>query len=344
MEETLPSPLTEEYRNKMEFSFGNAEKDGPLTLGMHRRENFYDIITTDQCRIVDGDFRMILQTVLDYALEKDLTFYHKKDHTGILRYLLIRKTAKTGEILVSLVTTSSYRPEKDFTGKLQRLPLSGTLAGILHTVDDSTADALINQGTEILYGKDYIIEELLGLRFRISPFSFFQTNSAGAERLYSVVREWVGDTTGKTIYDLYSGTGTIAQILAPVAEKVVGVEIVAEAVEAARENARENGLSNCSFLCGDVLEVLDSLPTPPDILVLDPPRDGIHPKALTKILAYGAERIIYISCKPTSLARDLPFFTEAGYRVEKVRCIDMFPFTQHIETIVSITRENKKEG
>ena len=157
----------------------------------------------------------------------------------------------------------------------------------------------------LLYGRDYIEEEVLGLHFQISPFSFFQTNTKSAERLYSKAREYAGDTKDKLIFDLYSGTGTIAQMLSPVASKVIGVEIVEEAVEAARENAKSNGLDNCEFIAGDVLKVIDTIEEKPDLIILDPPRDGINPKALLKIINYGVDEIVYISCKPTSLARDL---------------------------------------
>ena len=197
---------------------------------------------------------------------------------------------------------------------------------------------VINEGTDVLYGKDYFYEELLGLKFKITPFSFFQTNSLGAEVLYETARSFIGDTRGRKVFDLYSGTGTIAQILAPVADHVTGVEIVEEAVEAARENAVLNGLGNCDFVAGDVLKVLDTLKEQPDLIVLDPPRDGIHPKALPKIIEYGVERMVYVSCKPTSLARDLVVLQAGGYRVERVCLVDMFPGTVHVETIVALNR------
>ena len=186
---------------------------------------------------------------------------------------------------------------------------------------------------EVLYGKEYFYEELLGLKFKISTFSFFQTNSLGAEVLYSTVREFIGEGKRNIVFDLYSGTGTIAQLMADVAKKVIGVEIVEEAVEAARENAKENRLTNCEFIAGDVLKVLDTIEEKPDYIILDPPRDGIHPKALQKIIAYGVEYMVYISCKPTSLARDLVALTEGGYQVEKVVCVDMFPQTANVETV-----------
>ena len=200
-----------------------------------------------------------------------------------------------------------------------------------------------NDKTEILYGQDCFYEELLGLKFKISPFSFFQTNSLGAEVLYETARSYIGETRDKVIFDLYSGTGTIAQVLAPVARHVTGVEIVEEAVEAAKENASRNGLNNCSFLAGDVLKVIDSLEEKPDLIVLDPPRDGIHPKALEKICNFQVDRMVYISCKPTSLVRDLELLQARGYRVERACAVDLFPGTVHVETVVLLSHK-KPDG
>ena len=218
--------------------------------------------------------------------------------------------------------------------------IQGCFRGILHTVNDSKADAVKNEGTRILYGEDSICEEILGLKFRITPFSFFQTNSRGAEVLYEKAREYVAGslTENSTVYDLYSGTGTIAQMLAPCVKKVIGVEIVPEAVEAARENAALNGLHNCEFIAGDVLKTLDEIEEKPDVIILDPPRDGIHPKALPKILAYGVKTIIYISCKPESLARDLVPMQAAGYRLVKAAAVDQFPWTKNVETVVLLSK------
>lgn len=348
----LGSPVEWEYRNKMEFSFGDEYKNGPLALGLHKKGSFHDIITTDDCRIVDTDFNDILSCVLQYGTELGADYYHKLTHKGFLRHLLIRKAAKTGEILINIITTTQESEDKasarengrasdifaDLTEQLRSLPLSGIIVGILHTYNDSPADVVKRDRMEVLYGRDYIYEELLGLKFKISTFSFFQTNSLGAEVLYSKVREYVGETKDKTIFDLYSGTGTIAQLLAPVARKVTGVEIVEEAVDAAKENAALNGLLNCEFIAGDVLKVIDSLEDKPDIIVLDPPRDGIHPKALEKIIDFGVDRLVYISCKPTSLARDLVILQEKGYLLNKVCCVDMFPETVHCETIALLNK------
>ena len=272
----LGSPLVQGYRNKMEFSFGDEVKDGPMSLGMHKRGSFYDVVTTDECHIVHPDFCKILVCTKEYFEEKKVGFYKKMQHTGYLRHLLVRRAIKTGEILVDLITTTqtdTFEGTEEallrgWTERLQALPMEGSFAGILHTKNDTLADAVKDEGTDILFGREHFYEELLGLRFQISPFSFFQTNSLGAEVLYEKTREYVGETKGKVVFDLYSGTGTIAQILAPVAEKVVGVEIVGEAVEAARENAARNGLGNCEFLAGDVLKVVDELEEKPDLIVL----------------------------------------------------------------------------
>ena len=334
------SPVREMYRNKMEFSFGDEYKDGPLALGMHKRGSFHDIVNVPGCRIVDGDFRMILTAVLEFAAETKLPYYHRMHHTGFFRHLLVRKAVKTGEILIDLVTTSEHALDGEkIVKRLLALPLEGKIAGILHTTNDSLADVVKDEGTEVLYGQGYFYEELLGLQFKITPFSFFQTNSLGAEVLYETVRGYVGETKDKVIFDLYSGTGTIAQILAPVAKKVVGVEIVEEAVEAAKENARRNGLENCTFWSGDVLKVIDDLGEVPDLIVLDPPRDGVHPKALEKIIDFGVEKMVYIACKPTSLARDLEMLQGRGYQVEKIGCVDLFPSTYHVETVVLLSRK-----
>lgn len=420
------SPKIYEYRNKMEFSFGDEEKDGLLSLGMHKRGSFYDVVTVSDCQIIDQDYRIILENVLQYFQQKKVSYYHRLKHIGFLRHLLVRKASKTGEILVALVTTSQFPWEnklednfiekqdlgqeaeqklkkceeekieegeikeektkekeieeeeikegkieeekikkektekekieeekaeeitnlvKEFALMLQKLEkegkLKGKIAGILHITNDSLADVVKSDKTDILYGKDFFYEELLGLHFKISTFSFFQTNTFSAEVLYQTACEYAQEVgiSKKTIFDLYSGTGTIAQIMAAVADKVIGVEIVKEAVEAARKNAKMNGLNNCQFIAGDVLAVMNEITEKPDIIILDPPRDGVHPKALSRIISYGAENIIYISCKPTSLARDLEVFLESGYIVKKAVAIDQFPWTANVETVVLLSQQ-----
>lgn len=337
------SPISDGYRNKMEFSFGDEYKDGPLALGMHKRNSFHDIVTVNQCQIVDEDYRKVLDCVLDYCAKRELPFYKKLRHEGYLRHLLVRRTTVTKQMLVAIVTTSDKECEEkaqwnELVEELKKLDLTAKLCGVMHIINDGLADVVKSDETRVLYGDEYIYEELLGLKFKISVFSFFQTNSLGAEVLYSKAREYIGDTKDMTVFDLYSGTGTIAQIIAPVAKKVVGVEIVEEAVEAARVNAELNGLHNCEFIAGDVLKVIDDLEDKPDMIILDPPRDGINPKALKKIIDFGVDKLVYISCKPTSLARDLEMLQAEGYKVVKAAAIDQFPNTVHVETVALLSK------
>ena len=338
------SPIEFRYRNKMEFSFGDEYKDGPLSLGLHKKGSTYDVLTAGDCKLVHEDMTKILLCVWEYFRSRGASYYKKMQHIGFLRHLLLRRGVTTGEILVHLVTTTQEQWDMEpLVQELLSLPLEGKIVGIMHILNDSLSDVVQSDETHILYGRDYFYETLLGLQFKVSTFSFFQPNSLAAEVLYSVVRDYIGDTKGQEVFDLYSGTGTIAQLAAAVAKEVIGVEIVEEAVEAAKENAERNGLTNCRFIAGDVLKVLDELLEKPDTIILDPPRDGIHPKALPKILAYGVENIVYISCKATSLARDLPAFLEAGYRLERACCVDQFCETVHVETVVLLSHK-KPDG
>lgn len=359
----IGSPVVEGYRNKMEFSFGDEYKDGPLALGLHKKGSFYDLVTVTDCKIVDSDYNQVLACTLEHFAERSIPYFKKMSHEGSLRHLVVRQTARSKDMLINLVVSSQiadasmfaqepgsskaasrgqleeYLDTAGWLEKLQALTLHGRIAGVLLTVNDGLADVVQSDETHLLYGQDYIYEEILGLKFRITPFSFFQTNSLGAEVLYEKAREYVGNIDDQVVFDLYSGTGTIAQMLAPVAKKVVGVEIIEEAVESARDNAVLNHLDNCEFIAGDVMKVLDGLTELPDMIVLDPPRDGIHPKALNKIIRYGVKHLVYISCKPTSLARDLVTLQAEGYRVEKVCCVDMFPGTANVETVVLLSQQ-----
>jgi len=354
------SPKIYGFRNKMEFSFGDAVKGGPLQLGMHQRGSFYDIADAGNCVIVDADYRKIVQTARDFFARRNIPFYHRAGNEGYLRHLIVRKGAHTGQILVDLVTTTQWKDEygseeevlADFAKALKDLDLEGSIAGILRTRNDAIADVVKDEGTDILYGTDHFEENLLGLTFEVTPFSFFQPNSYSAEVLYQYARNLITDAVhhmeedgsrkAPVIYDLYCGTGTISQMVSSVASEVIGVEIVPEAVEAAKKNARRNHIENCTFLTGDVLTTLDTIPTKPDLIILDPPRDGVHPKALPKILHYNVPYILYISCKPTSLARDLPAFIESGYVPVKGASIDQFAWSSNIESITLFT--NNKTG
>lgn len=334
------SPKEFAYRNKMEFSFGDEYKDGPLSLGLHKKGSNYDVLTAFDCKLVHSDMTDILQCVLEYFTELGASYYKKLQHVGYLRHLLLRRGDTTGEILVNLVTTTQEDYDlQPLVERILELKLEGKIVGILHILNDSLSDVVQSDETKILFGQDYFYERLLNLEFKITPFSFFQPNSRGAEVLYSTVREYIGDIHDMTVFDLFSGTGTIGQILAPVAKQVIGVEIIEEAVEAAKENAARNKLDNCRFIAGDVFKVLDEIEEKPDVIVLDPPRDGIHPKALPKILDYQVDKIVYISCKATSLARDLEMIQERGYEVVKCVAIDQFCQTVHCEMVCLLSRK-----
>ena len=410
----LPSPEIKGYRNKMEFSFGDEYKGGPLTLGLHKKGSVHDIVNASGCQIVDDDYSKVIDCIVEYFREKQAPHYNKNTHQGVLRHLLVRRAVSTGELLVALVTSSQQDISEyvsEVSEKLNGLEYNGKLTGFIHIINDGLGDVVKSDRMHIISGKDWFTEKILGLQFKISPFSFFQTNTKGAEVLYTRARDYVlgGEVTGvgknsvgvgmdvensringvcsemtadssdivdgysekdaenvdladiysektkspeaetnagfkdKVVFDLYSGTGTIAQIIAPVAKKVIGVEIVEEAVEAAKENAAINGLDNCEFIAGDVLKVIDEIDEKPDYIILDPPREGIHPKAIRKIIDYGVENIVYISCKPTSLSQDLATFETFGYHVERVSNVDMFPGTVHVETVVLLSHK-KPDG
>lgn len=336
-----PSPLETGYRNKCEFSFGDEVKDGPLALGMRKKMSHYEVVTLKDCNIVDADFVTIVQGALTFFQERNVAFYHRMRHDGSLRHLVVRKGKATGEILVHLVTTSEVPFSlEEFKNMILALPLQGEICGVLHSVNDGVADVVRSDEMTILYGRDFFMEKLFDLEFKVSAYSFFQTNTEGAEQLYSIVREFAGDVENKMVFDLYCGTGTIGQIMARAgSKKVMGIELVEEAVVAANENAARNGLTNCTFLAGDVLKMVDELTDKPDVIIVDPPREGIHPKAIGKIIDFGAPEIVYVSCKPTSLARDLQEFQAAGYEVKRVRLMDMFPRTVHVETVVLLGRK-----
>ena len=336
----VPAPSETGYRNKCEFSFGDEEKDGDLALGMRKRMSYYEVVTLKDCNIVDADYLRIIEGTLQFFQERKVPFYHKARHDGSLRHLVVRKGAATGEILINLVTSSEVPfSVEEFKDMLLGLELDGSVCGILHSVNDGLADVVKSDEMRLLYGRDFFMEKLFDLEFKVSVYSFFQTNSAGAEKLYSIVKEFAGDVADKTVFDLYCGTGTIGQIMAEAgSKKVIGIELIEEAAVAANENAKRNHLENCTFLAGDVLKMVDELKERPDLIIVDPPRDGIHPKAIGKIIAFGAPEIVYVSCKPTSLARDLEIFQQEGYQVERVKLMDMFPRTVHVETVVLLSK------
>ncbi len=331
-----------EYRNKMEFTFGDFEKGGELTLGMHMKGKSFGIITVDKCLIVDEDFRTVIKATVDYFRTQNLPYYRVMKREGYLRHLVIRKAINTGELMINLVTTTQIDFDlTEYVEILKSQNYKGTLVSILHTENNSFSDAVVPEKVNLLYGKDYITEDLLGLKFKISPFSFFQTNTKGAESLYSIVRDYIGESKDKVVFDLYCGTGTIGQIAAANAKKVVGIELIEEAVEAAKENAKLNNLNNCEFLAGDVAEIIKNVKDKPDTIILDPPRSGVHPKALEYVIKFNAKEIIYVSCNPKTLVDNLKVLMEAGYEIVESCVKDMFPDTPHLEGVVKLTKKVK---
>lgn len=333
------SPDERVYRNKMEYTFGDEVKGGPLTLGMHKKGRHLDIITVDDCRLVDEDFIKVLTSTVEYFGQKELPYYRINSHQGFLRNLVVRKGVNTNQLMVNIVTTTQIDFDMtEYKDMILNLGTKAEVVSILHTINDGLADAVNCDELRVLHGRDYIEEVVLGLRFKISPFSFFQTNTKGAEKLYTIAREFVGDHEGKVLFDLYSGTGTIGQVMASAAKQVYGIELIEEAVVAANQNAKLNGLDNCEFIAGDVAKVVKNLEAKPDLIVVDPPRPGVHKDAIRDISGFGANEIIYISCNPRTLVLDLKGFEAYGYKVEKVKLMDMFPNTPHCETAVKLKK------
>ena len=336
------SPDERVYRNKMEYTFGDEVKGGPLTLGMHKKGRHLDIITVDDCRLVDEDFIKVLTSTVEYFEQKNLPYYRINSHQGFLRNLVVRKGVNTNQLMVNIVTTTQEDFDMtEYKDMILNLGTKAEVVSILHTINDGLADAVNCDELRVLHGRDYIEEVVLGLRFKISPFSFFQTNTKGAEKLYTIAREFVGDHEGKVLFDLYSGTGTIGQVMASAAKQVYGIELIEEAVVAANQNAKLNGLDNCEFIAGDVAKVVKNLEAKPDLIVVDPPRPGVHKDAIRDISGFGANEIVYISCNPRTLVLDLKGFEAYGYKVEKVKLMDMFPNTPHVETVVLLSKVQK---
>ena len=330
------------YRNKMEYTFGDMVKDGPTCLGMHKKKNYMSIVTVDQCQLVDEDYNKILRFTLDFAMEKGYSHYHKKSHKGLLRNLIIRKGIRTKELLINIVTTREEGfDEQGYVDGLLALTLDNNIIGVLRTLNDNIADKVTPEEVKTLYGRDYYMEEILGLKFKVSAFSFFQTSVEAVERLYSEALALIDDFDGKMAFDLYCGTGTISQVLALKAKHVVGVELVEEAVEAAKENAKLNNLDNCEFIAGDVFKVLQTVNEKPEVIVVDPPRVGMSMDAVEKIAGYGVDQIVYISCNPKTLAMNLLQFKYLNYDIKYVKPFDNFPFTKHTECICLLQKKGR---
>lgn len=340
----VSSPEPFEYRNKMEFSFGDEFKGGPLTLGMHKKGHHHDVVDVPYCHLADEDFRTILKAVLAYAKEHEWVKYNKRSHEGFLRHLVVRKSKATSEIMVALsastqdaVSGGGAFDGEAFSNYMKTLPLNGKLVSLIYVKNDGLGDMVAGE-LDVLYGRDHIIEKINGLSFKINLYSFFQTNSLGAERLYQAALDLIPELENKVCFDLFSGTGTIGQLMAQKARKVFGIEWVEDAVIAANENAKLNGLENCTFICGDVFDKLSHIADKPEVIVVDPPRSGMGDKTTRAIASYGIPEIIYVSCNPSTLLEDLVVFRSCGYEAKEVQLVDMFPWTSGVESVVRIIK------
>lgn len=340
---------TARYRNKMEYTFSNKrfllaeELHNPLispdedVAGFHARGYFDKVVPIIECHLQDEPTNFIRLALLEYAKAQGLSHYDIRNHTGYLRNLLIRITT-TGEIMVNIVV--GYEDKKVLFPLLEFIQKKfPEITSLLYTVNTKKNDSLFDLQPQIYYGKDYIIEKVEEFKFKISPKSFFQTNTAQGEKLYQVTRSFAELNGTQTVYDLYCGTGSIGIFVSKLSKKIIGVEMVEDAIKDAKENARLNHLDNAEFFSGDVIEICNDTffndHGKPDVIITDPPRAGMHEKLVKKLLDIAAPVIVYVSCNPATQARDLALLNEK-YCVTKIQPVDMFPHTLHIENVVQL--------
>jgi 23S rRNA (uracil1939-C5)-methyltransferase len=337
LEPIIPAESEFFYRNKLEYSFTTTPA-GPA-LGFHRAGRWDDVLEIEKCWLTTDLGNAIRNAVRDWAREERLEPYDQAEHTGYLRHLVVREGRNTGQVLVQLVTGAGERFDRDqFVETLRRFPEVRSI----HWAANETPAEVTNLPTTLLWGDEAIEEELCGLRFRVRPNAFLQTNTAMAERLYGLVGEYAALTGGETVYDLYCGIGTIGLTLASRALTVWGVEVSEESVACALENADLNGISNAAFFAGETADALGELRDragDPDVVVVDPPRAGLSNKAVRRLGRLEAPRIVYVSCNPTTLAGNVKELAASwGYTLERVQPVDMFPHTPHVESVSLLTR------
>jgi 23S rRNA (uracil1939-C5)-methyltransferase len=338
LEPILPAESSFHYRNKLEYSFTQTD-DGP-TLGLHRAGRWDEVLPIEKCWLTTDLGNAIRNDVRDWAREERIRAYDQKTHEGFLRHLVVREGRNTGQALVVLVTAPGELPDEEhFVDVLRRFP---EVRSVHWAINDRPAEVTRDLPTRLLFGEDAIEEELCGLRFRVSPNAFLQTNTGMAERLYELAAAYAQLVGGETVYDLYCGTGTIGLTLARNALTVWGVEVSEEAVACAIDNAALNGIGNAAFFAGDVgrsLEELHDRSGDPDVVVVDPPRAGLSNRAVRHIGKLAPRRIVYVSCHPTTLAGNVKELAgEWGYTLERVRPVDMFPHTPHVEAVALLVR------
>ncbi|HSE94896.1 MAG TPA: 23S rRNA (uracil(1939)-C(5))-methyltransferase RlmD [Methylomirabilota bacterium] len=334
----LGAPEAFGYRNKMEFTFAPAE--GRAVVGLHEAERYDRILDIERCLLQSEAMNAVLAEVRAFVREQGWSVYRQDTEEGWLRFLMLREGRGTGEMMVNVVTAAPDVPQARALADHLRARCPQVTSVVLN-VNPKKAAVAVGVEEHPVAGEETIREQLGGLTFSISANSFFQTNTRQAERLFGVVGEYAGLTGDETVFDLYAGTGAISLILARQARAVYGIEVVPTAVEDAGRNARGNGIGNCTFLAGEVRHVLPELlhrGIRADVVIADPPRAGFHPKALAAVLALAARRVVYVSCNPATLARDLGVLRGGGYRIVAVQPIDMFPHTPHIEVVVQLDR------
>ncbi len=356
----IAAPEIYGYRNKIEFSFGKyishrEEIFQNFNVGFHKQGEFSKVEDYESCILIDEEQNKLYKRIKDYAKNSGIPVYDQKMWTGFWRHLMIRKMYFSWEILVVLSVYPKYfenssDSQKVFEDIKYFLTSLSQEFSTLHSVylshNGNIADTLIGD-LELVYGESVIHETLLGLTFDIGPQSFFQTNSRGAELLYSCVKDFAHIASFKTgtVLDLYAGTGTIGMIFSDISQEVVSVELVKEASENGAKNAVKNGITNMKFVNAKVEEFLEGYLKEgytADLLIIDPPRAGMHPSTLPSVLKFNTEQILYVSCNPATLARDLQYILEnSNYQIEKVQAVDMFPHTHHIETVVSLIKKMK---
>jgi 23S rRNA (uracil1939-C5)-methyltransferase len=337
VERIVPAESQFFYRNKLEYSF-TATPDGPA-LGFHRAGRWDEVLEIEKCWLTTDLGNAIRGAVRDWAREERLEAYDQTEHTGYLRHLVVREGRNTAQVLVQLVTAAGERFDRDeFVEVLRRFPEVRSI----HWAVNETPAEVTNLPTTLLWGDEAIEEELCGLRFRVRPNAFLQTNTAMAERLYALAGEFAGLSGGQTVYDLYCGIGTIGLTLASRALTVWGVDASEESVACALENAELNGITNAAFFAGEAADSLAELSEragKPDVVVVDPPRAGLSNKAVRRLGRLEAPKIVYVSCNPTTLAGNVKELAVSwGYRLERVRPVDMFPHTPHVESVSLLTR------
>jgi 23S rRNA (uracil1939-C5)-methyltransferase len=339
LEEILPAEEIFHYRNKLEYSFTQLE-DGP-TLGLHKAGRWDEVLQIDYCWLTTDLGNAIRNAVREWARGDKLVAYDQAEHTGYLRHLVVREGRNTGQVLVQLVTSPGEKFDTGgFVDTLRQFP---EVRSIHWSVNEGQAEVTTNLPTKLLWGEDAIEEQLCGMRFRVRPNAFLQTNTVMAEKLYETAREFADLTGNETVYDLYCGIGTIGLLLAQDALTVWGIDVSEESIACALENADLNGIGNAAYFAGNVGQVLQELHDragDPDVVVVDPPRAGLAGKALKRLGEIGAPRIVYVSCNPTTLAGDVKRLrTEYGYELKRVKPVDMFPHTPHVEAVALLERE-----